>query len=565
METPTNANDSNKTTSDDNTKLKQKLKQVLIKLKQALLKNKNYEKEIEALKKQNEEAILGEKEKNNDDGDQLLLYKEKLKDIEKENLKLSNENNQLKWQLKDVQNKYNAINDETKIIKENNNNLIKQNNKDTKEITVLKKKLKQALLKLKTTKNELQQNAYELDSMKSKFAEYKDQSSKSLRIANNKVDNIVLQQGSFVEIRKELEDARAQCDNAIVDLKFANEEKDNLRKELNERIKQTKLLQLKKDDTTTKKKNIELSEKITNLEKEIKDMENENLKKDKKHQQELLKKTENVRKAIFDQEKEALEMKKQFAKMKNDLESEKNKNEKLNLRLEKIQVEYNKQQDETQKEAEEIDVIMNLAKEQASRDSNMEFMKNRIADLESEVIELKRTKNAQNEELVLLQNKKKSREMEENLKLEEIALREKREKDLGEVDSSNNNDNNTIISKDSNNSNSNKLDNDTNTKTNNNVALKTSSTRQATTVEYLKNCLVQFLCSKTLEEQRQLLPVLGTIMHFNKKEKLDARKALELRNQGVSGSLISFVSTFAGVNTGGTTKSNQCSPGPPTW
>ena len=155
--------------------------------------------------------------------------------------------------------------------------------------------------------------------------------------------------------------------------------------------------------------------------------------------------------------------------------------------------------------------------------------------------------------------------MEENLKLEEIALREKREKDLGEVDSSNNNDNNTIISKDSNNSNSNKLDNDTNTKTNNNVALKTSSTRQATTVEYLKNCLVQFLCSKTLEEQRQLLPVLGTIMHFNKKEKLDARKALELRNQGVSGSLISFVSTFAGVNTGGTTKSNQRSPGPPTW
>ena len=35
METPTNANDSNNTTSDDNTKLKQKLKQVLIKLKQA--------------------------------------------------------------------------------------------------------------------------------------------------------------------------------------------------------------------------------------------------------------------------------------------------------------------------------------------------------------------------------------------------------------------------------------------------------------------------------------------------------------------------------------------------
>ena len=262
MESPTNANDSNNTTSDDSTKLKQKLKQVLIKLKQALLKNKNYEKEIEALKKQNEEAIIGEKEKNNDDGDQLLLYKEKLKDIEKENLKLSNENNQLKWQLKDVQNKYNAINDETKIIKENNNNLIKQNNKYTKEITVLKKKLKQALLKLKTTTNELQQNTYELDSMKSKFAEYKDQSSKSLRIANNKVDNIVLQQGSFEEIRKELEDARAQCDNAIVDLKFANEEKDNLRKELNERIKQTKLLQLKKDDTSTKKKNIELSEKI---------------------------------------------------------------------------------------------------------------------------------------------------------------------------------------------------------------------------------------------------------------------------------------------------------------
>ena len=109
------------------------------------------------------------------------------------------------------------------------------------------------------------------------------------------------------------------------------------------------------------------------------------------------------------------------------------------------------------------------------------------------------------------------------------------------------------------------MDNDTNTKTNNNVELKTSSSRQATTVEYLKNCLVQFLCSKTLEEQRQLLPVLGTIMHFNKKEKLDARKALELRNQGVSGSLISFVSTFAGVNTGGTTKSNQRSPGPPTW
>ena len=43
--------------------------------------------------------------------------------------------------------------------------------------------------------------------------------------------------------------------------------------------------------------------------------------------------------------------------------------------------------------------------------------------------------------------------------------------------------------------------------------------RRATNVEYLKNCLLKFLLSETVAEQKQLLPVFATILHFTTDEK----------------------------------------------
>jgi hypothetical protein len=528
----------------------------------------------------------------------VTLYKKevnRLKELASENDEISMRNKTIihdsKEKIKslsDVQKKYNDINTELNEVKGSNSNLIEQNAKFAKDNETLKKKLKQALLKLKSVKTELEENRYELISTKSKFVEYREQSSKSLRIANNKIDNIVIQEGSFDNLRKELEDARTKCDNAIVDLKFANEEKDNLRKELNEKIKQTKLLQMKKEDTVTKIKNKELKTKVNKLKDEIKRLSMEHTNKDKKHHQELLKKTENARKAIFEQEKDTLELKKQCLAFKNNLEKELKKNEELNATLKKIQMEYDKQQDENQKEADEIDMIMNLAKKQASRDSNMESMKNKIIALENEVKELKEINNALKDELVLLTSKEKQREMEENIRLEDYQLRIKREKDLMMLSDAEHNIDNAgdefIQGNATTNCNAPKHDTETSKEPNekgNHIKKKVQTeanskkkqlppstkplSKQATTVEYLKNCLVQFLCSETAEEQRQLLPVLSTILHFNKKERSDALKALELRNQGVTGSLISLVSTFSGVNNGGTSKNNYNVGLPATW
>ena len=93
-------------------------------------------------------------------------------------------------------------------------------------------------------------------------------------------------------VRKELDETRAKCDNAIVDLKFAIEEKNNLRKELNERIKESKILHLKKDDTISKNKNKELRDEIDKLQRTIKCLETDNLTNEKHYRHEIAKKSE---------------------------------------------------------------------------------------------------------------------------------------------------------------------------------------------------------------------------------------------------------------------------------
>ena len=90
--------------------------------------------------------------------------------------------------------------------------------------------------------------------------------------------------------------------------------------------------------------------------------------------------------------------------------------------------------------------------------------------------------------------------------------------------------------------------------------------RRATNVEYLKNCLLKFLLSETVAEQKQLLPVFATILHFTTDEKKHIKKAFVLRHQGVSGSLISFVSTLSGVDSrSNANKSSVSHQAPPTW
>ena len=76
-----------------------------------------------------------------------------------------------------------------------------------------------------------------------------------------------------------------------------------------------------------------------------------------------------------------------------------------------------------------MDAIINLAKEQASRDSNMEAMKNTMESLNDEIKELKRVKNTQRERLILLEDEVKHRKAKEAKILEEAKSKMGREKD----------------------------------------------------------------------------------------------------------------------------------------
>ena len=559
--------DENRKTDGETLKLKLKLKQVLTKLKASMLKNKEYQKEIEEFKAAKERASNGVSPGI------LSEYKDKLKEIENENVKLSNENTQFSWQLNDLRNKYSALKRESELSKNRNAELAEKEKINTGEIETLKGKLKVALLKLKSTKSELQESSFELESIKSKFADYKESTKKSLRVANEKVENIIVEKGSLELVRKELDETRAKCDNAIVDLKFAIEEKNNLRKELNERIKESKILHLKKDDTISKNKNKELRDEIDKLQLTIKKLEADSLANEKQYRHEIAKKSEAARQAVFDQETQLQKLQKKCSKLSDELNDERDIRNNLEKELKVFKKEHDDKEEANQKEARELDAIINLAKEQASRDSNMEAMKNTMESLNDEIKELKRVKNMQRERLILLEDEVKHRKAKEAKILEEAKSKIGREKDLviavpnahaessaGKMEVSNN----TSIGVSPTGSSDQiyhetgrvgKLDNG-----------DEANVRRATNVEYLKNCLLKFLLSETVAEQKQLLPVFATILHFTTDEKKHIKKAFVLRHQGVSGSLISFVSTLSGVDSrSNANKSSVSHQAPPTW
>ena len=96
---------------EETLKLKQKLKQVLTKLKASMLKNKEYQKEIENSTMPRRTSCKRVEPRT------LSEYKDKLKEIENENVKLSNENTQFSWQLNDLRNKYSALKRESELSK----------------------------------------------------------------------------------------------------------------------------------------------------------------------------------------------------------------------------------------------------------------------------------------------------------------------------------------------------------------------------------------------------------------------------------------------------------------
>ena len=559
--------DENRKMEEETLKLKQKLKQVLTKLKASMLKNKEYQKQIEEFNDAKERAA------NRLNPGTLSEYKDKLKEIENENVKLSNENTQFSWQLNDLRNKYSALKRESELSKSRSAEFAEKEKISTGEIETLKRKLKATLLKLKSTKSAMQESSFELESIKSQFADYKESTKKSLRVANEKVENIIVEKGSLELVRKELDETRAKCDNAIVDLKFAIEEKNNLRKELNERIKESKILRLKKDDTISKNKNKELRDEIDKLQRTIKCLETDNLTNEKHYRHEIAKKSEAARQAVFDQETQLQKLQKKCSKLSDELNDERDIRNNLEKELKVFKKEHDDKEEANQKEARELDAIINLAKEQASRDSNMEAMKNTMKGLNDEIKELKRVKNTQRERLILLEDEVKHRKAKEAKILEEAKSKMGREKDLviavpnahtessaGKMEVCNN----TSIGASS-------------TKSSDQIyhekarlsrlgSRDEANARRATNVEYLKNCLLKFLLSETVEEQKQLLPVFATILHFTTDEKKHIKKAFELRHQGVSGSLISFVSALSGVDSrSGASKSSVLHQPPPTW
>ena len=123
-------------------------------------------------------------------------------------------------------------------------------------------------------------------------------------------------------------------------------------------------------------------------------------------------------------------MQKKCSKLSDELNDERNIRNNLEKELKVFQKEHDEKEEANQKEARELDAIINLAKEQASRDSNMEAMKNTMESLNDEIKELKRVKNTQRERLILLEDELKHRKAKEAKILEEAKSKFGREQDL---------------------------------------------------------------------------------------------------------------------------------------
>ena len=132
--------------------------------------------------------------------------------------------------------------------------------------------------------------------------------------------------------------------------------------------------------------------------------------------------------AVFDQETQLQKLQKKCSKLSDELNDERDIRNNLEKELKVFQKEHDEKEEANQKEARELDAIINLAKEQASRDSNMEAMKNTMESLNDEIKELKRVKNMQRERLILLEDEVKHRKAKEAKILEEAKSKIGREK-----------------------------------------------------------------------------------------------------------------------------------------
>ena len=137
------------------------------------------------------------------------------------------------------------------------------------------------------------------------------------------------------------------------------------------------------------------------------------------YRHEIAKKSEAARQAVFDQETQLQKLQKKCSKLSDELNDERDIRNNLEKELKVFQKEHDEKEEANQKEARELDAIINLAKEQASRDSNMEAMKNTMESLNDEIKELKRVKNMQRERLILLEDEVKHRKAKEAKILEE--------------------------------------------------------------------------------------------------------------------------------------------------
>jgi DNA repair exonuclease SbcCD ATPase subunit len=538
-------------------KLKQKLeetkkstKTILVKYKKSLVKNKEQGEQIIVLQKE-----VGGRKKTDSGEDAAVLEtqvaglalkleeaKEKLKqqvqqakDASKSHLALENENSQLSWTLKDMKKRANEAElgfQQAREESEKWKSAAERRKDKVEELTITLEGLKEEMSGVGSISEE---RRLEIVSITDEFQKYRSRAAMAMKEVQQKADTEA-QKALTAElemVKKDFEKTRNDLDCALVDMKIEQEEKDGLRKELLETLERVKIVDSVKEKDS----------QIDGLNKTIAEMKLAEEQRvvgqrgmEKKHQLDLKSKTEMARKTLVENEMTIQSLRAEIKKGKEARSVLEQNIENLNAKLSRKESAEDQARLQQEKEEEAHNAIVRMAQEQARRDAAMTTSEQRITSLTSEIKVLKESNVEQSHRLETLQKKYDAIYRKSSQKDRENESRLKREIDLGKDVSA------TIQGT--------TPENETFATPEKTPASPKESMRQATNVEYLKNCLFGFLSSESQDEQRSMLPVLATILHFTAEELDRAKHALEVRSQGLFGSALNFVTSYATASSG---------------
>ena len=553
-----------------------KTKVIMTKYKAALTTTKKQEQEIQALKKQidlldagakaNASPVVGDT--MNEAVETIKTLERKLteakvtlktklakeKEDKKAVLALENENSQLHWTVEDLKRQTVSAERECLQAKEESETLRVANEVHLEKIDELTLSLKDISDRYHSSVKLEEERHKELVSVREDFQKYRGRAQVALvaaqQDASTHANEALTTELSLV--KKDLENTRSKLDGACVDLQLEQEEKDSLRTELLAALDQVKraneMIAVEREAAAK-----EMKDKESMWEETIKKSEEDAKYIAEQHASELQAKGDAARGALDDSKRAMGLLRETITQKDQGIQSLQNQIEVL---IEKLAFKTSKEEEanmEKKRKEEEINAIVRVALEQARRDALAVTAEQRISNLESKL------RDSTDKCKILLQKAKEWKQKCETQKAlslkreEEYELRLKREIDLGDVDEAlklktsredGTTANETAVNRTVAESASPDVGVIAEAKTPNNRVHSTRD-KQVLNAEYLKNCLVNFLCSKSIEEQKTLLPVIATILHFTTEELNDAKIALEIREGGLFGSALSLVSSFA--------------------